>query len=270
VALVVSNDAERFSIGANLQDVMMGGGDIATEVDKMIRGLQNLTQAMRYAPKPVITAPFNMALGGGCEMLMAGTAIVAHAELYAGLVEVGVGLIPAGGGCKDLVRRVVNPVASAGAYTLPAVQKVFETIATAKVSESAMQAQEMGFLAPTDKIVMNRRFLIGEAKQFALMSAQNYTPKAPEKVWAAGVELYSALLIGLEDFRERGLATAYDAFIGKQLAKILTGGAVSQAQWVDQQVLLDLERIAFADLMFQEKTMERIMYMLQNNKPLRN
>jgi len=270
VALVVSNDAERFSIGANLQDVMMGGGDIAEAVDTMIRGLQDLTQAMRYAPKPVITAPFNMALGGGCEMMMAGSSIVAHSELYAGLVEVGVGLIPAGGGCKDLVRRVVNPVANAGAYTLPAVQKVFETIATAKVSESAMQAQEMGFLAPTDKIVMNRRFLIGEAKQQALLLAQNYTPKAPEKVWAAGVELYSALLIGLEDFRERGLATAYDAFIGKQLAKILTGGAVSQAQWVDQKVLLDLERIAFKDLMFQEKTMERIMYMLQNNKPLRN
>ncbi|MCL4254237.1 MAG: 3-hydroxyacyl-CoA dehydrogenase/enoyl-CoA hydratase family protein, partial [Anaerolineae bacterium] len=150
VALVVSNDAERFSIGANLQDVMMGGGDIAEEVDKMIRGLHALTQAMRYAPKPVITAPFNMALGGGCEMMLAGTATVAHAELYAGLVEVGVGLVPAGGGCKDLIRRVVNPVANAGAYVLPAVQKVFETIATAKVSESAMQAQEMGFLASTD------------------------------------------------------------------------------------------------------------------------
>jgi 3-hydroxyacyl-CoA dehydrogenase len=270
VALVVSNDAERFSIGANLQDVMMGGGDIAEEVDKMIRGLHALTQAMRYAPKPVVTAPFNMALGGGCEMLMAGTAIVAHAELYAGLVEIGVGLVPAGGGCKDLVRRVVNPVASAGAYVLPAVQKVFEIIATAKVSESAMQAQEMGFLAPTDKIVMNRRFLIGEAKQHALALANGFVPKVPEKVWAAGVEVYSALLIGLEDFRERGLATDYDVFIGKRLAKILTGGALSQPQWVDQQVFLDLERAAFKELMFQEKTMERIMYMLQNNKPLRN
>ncbi len=270
VALVVSNDAERFSIGANLQDVMMGGGDIAEEVDKMIRGLHALTQAMRYAPKPVITAPFNMTLGGGCEMMMAGTATVAHVELYAGLVEVGVGLVPAGGGCKELVRRVVNPVASAGAYVLPAVQKVFETIATAKVSESAMQAQEMGFLAPTDKIVMNRRFLIGEAKQYALALANGFVPKVPEKVWAAGVELYSALLIGLEDFRERGIATEYDAFIGKRLAKILTGGALSQPQWVDQQVFLDLERAAFKELMFQEKTMERIMYMLQNNKPLRN
>ncbi|HRF98461.1 MAG TPA: enoyl-CoA hydratase/isomerase family protein, partial [Aggregatilineales bacterium] len=268
--LVVSNDAERFSIGANLQDVMMGGGDIAEAVDTMIRGLHGLTQAMRYAPKPVITAPFNMALGGGCEMMMAGTAIVAHSELYAGLVEVGVGLIPAGGGCKDLIRRVVNPVALAGAYTLPAVQKVFETIATAKVSESAMQAQEMGFLASTDKIVMNRRFLIGEAKQHALALASGYVPKSPEKVWASGVELYSALLIGLEDFRERGIASAYDAYIGKQLAKILTGGALSQPQWVDQQVILDLERTVFKELMFQEKTMERIMFMLQNNKPLRN
>jgi len=270
VALVVSNDAERFSIGANLQDVMMGGGDIAEAVDTMIRGLHGLTQAMRYAPKPVITAPFNMALGGGCEMMMAGTAIVAHSELYAGLVEVGVGLIPAGGGCKDLIRRVVNPVAQSGSYTLPAVQKIFETIATAKVSESAMQAQEMGFLASTDKIVMNRRFLIGEAKQHALALASSYVPKSPEKVWASGVELYSALLIGLEDFRERGIASEYDAYIGKQLAKILTGGALSQPQWVDQQVILDLERTVFKELMFQEKTMERIMFMLQNNKPLRN
>lgn len=267
VALVVSNDAERFSIGANLADAMMGGVE---GIEKMIRGLQELTQALRYAPKPVVTAPFNMALGGGAELMMSGTATVAHVELYSGLVELGVGLVPAGGGCKELVRRLVNPLAERGAYVLPGMEKVFENIATAKVSESAVRAREMGFLAPDDKIVMNRRFLIGEAKQHALGLAKTYTQRQPEKVWAAGKEVYAALLLALEQFREGGYATEYDAYLGKKLAYILTGGALTEGQWVDQQLILDLEREVFMELMMEEKTQERVMYMLQNNKPLRN
>jgi 3-hydroxyacyl-CoA dehydrogenase len=266
-ALVVSNDAERFSIGANLADAMSGGVE---GIEKLIRNLQDLTQALRYAPKPVVTAPFNMTLGGGAEMMMAGTATVAHIELYSGLVEVGVGLIPAGGGCKELVRRVVNPVAQAGAYVLPAMQKIFEAIATAKVSESATQAKALGLLNPTDKIVMNRSRLIGEAKEFALALSATYEQKQPEKVYAAGKELYSALLLGLEQFRESGFASDYDVHIGKRLAYVLTGGAISEPQWLDQQVFLDLERQVFLELMMNEKTQERVMYMLANNKPLRN
>ncbi|TVR23540.1 MAG: 3-hydroxyacyl-CoA dehydrogenase/enoyl-CoA hydratase family protein [Anaerolineaceae bacterium] len=267
VALVISNDAERFSIGANLADSMAGGVE---GIQQMIKRLQDLTQALRYAPKPVITAPFNMALGGGAEMMMAGTATVAHIELYAGLVEVGVGLIPAGAGCKELVRRVVNPLAVTGAYVLPAMQKIFEAIATAKVSESAKQARNMGLLGPNDKIVMNRARLLGEAKQYALALSKTYEPRQPEKVYAAGAEVYAAMLLGLEQFREAGYASDYDVFIGKRLAYILTGGALSEPQWVDQQLILDLERQVFVELMMQEKTQQRVMHMLQTNKPLRN
>ena len=267
VGLVVSNDAERFSIGANLADGMSGGPE---GIHKAIKDLQDLTMRMRYAPKPVITAPFNMALGGGAELVMAGTATVAHIELYMGLVEVGVGLIPAGGGCKELVRRVINPVAQSGAYVLPAMEKIFEAIATAKVTESAVMAKEVGFLNPNDKIVMNRARLIGEAKAVALAMSKTYEQREPEKVYASGKGVYSALLLGLEQFRESGFASDHDVFIGKKLAHILTGGALSEPQWVDQQLLLNLERQAFLELMQEEKTQERVMYMLQNNKPLRN
>lgn len=272
-ALVVSHDGERFCIGANVFMVVMAvnSGQL-NELDKSIRALQDLTQALRYAAKPVVTAPFNMALGGGVELLMAGTKTVAHAELYAGLVEFGVGLIPAGGGCKEMLRRVVSPVmmSSPNADALPHLQKAFEAIATAKVSTSAMEAQDMGFLAPDDVIVMNRGLLLGEAKRVARSLADGYKPKRPGKVWAAGRDAYAALLIGIEGFRESGFATDYDAFIARKLAYVLTGGAVSEPQWVDEQVILNLEREAFLSLVTEPKTQERISHMLQTNKPLRN
>lgn len=268
VALVVGNDASRFSIGANLDPSMLMGGPEA--IGAYIKTLQDLTQALRYAPKPVVTAPFDMALGGGNELLMSGTAAVAHIELYAGLVEIGVGLIPAGGGCKEMIRRVINPVAQGGAYVLPVMQKVFETLATAKVSVSALDAKEIGFLNRTDKVVMNRAHLIGEAKQFALGLSKTYQPQMPEKVWASGEGIYAALLLGLDGFREAGYATEYDCFIGQKLAYVLTGGALTEPQWVEQQMILDLERQVFLELLAQEKTQERIMHMLQTNKPLRN
>ena len=267
VGLVVGNDAERFSIGANLMDAMGDGPD---GIEKMIRNLQDLTMAMKYAAKPVVTAPFNMALGGGAELAMAGHATVAHAELYMGLVEFGVGLIPAGGGCKELVRRLISPQAKGGGDVLPGLQKAFEAIATAKVSESAKQARDMGFLADSDKIVMNRDHLIGEAKAMVLALSQTYVQQSPEPVWAAGRDAYAALMIGLAGFRESGFASEYDGVIAQKIATILTGGAVAQPQWVDQTVLLALERRAFLELMMQEKTQQRVMYMLQNNKPLRN
>lgn len=267
-ALVVGNDAERFSIGANLDPSRLMEGPAG--IEKALISLQDLTQALRYAPKPVVTAVHNMALGGGAELSMSGTATVAHIELYMGLVEVGVGLVPAGGGCKELVRRLVNPVAAAGSDVLPPLQKAFEAIATAKVSESAVQAREMGFLAPTDKIVMNRAHLLGDAKALALALAETYTPREAEKVYAAGRDAYAALLVAIEGFKEAGLATEYDAFIAKKLAYILTGGALAQPAWVDQQVLLNLERKAFLELIMETKTQERIMHMLSTNKPLRN
>ena len=267
VALVVTNDAERFSIGANLADAMSGGPE---GIEQMIRRLQHLTASMRYAVKPVVTAPFGMTLGGGVEMTMGGTASVAHAELYAGLVEFGVGLIPAGGGCAELVRRMVNPVAERGADVLEPLLKVFTTIATAKVSESAKEARDLGFLQGGDRIVMNRAHLTYEAKQYALGLSKTYQARKPEKLYAAGRDAYAALLVGLAGFVEAGQATEYDGVIARELAHILTGGGVSQPGWLDYTVFHELECQAFLKLMMQEKTQERVMYMLANNKPLRN
>ncbi len=272
-ALVVGHDGERFCIGANVFMVVMAvNSGLFDQLEGSISALQNLTQAMRYNAKPVVVAPFNMALGGGAELAMSGTKIVAHGELYAGLVELGVGLIPAGGGCKELLRRIVNPVMNAhpNADPLPHLQKVFEQIATAKVSTSAKEARDMGFLSADDRIVMNRAHLLGEAKRVALQLADGYVARQPEKIYAAGRDAYAALLLGIEGFRESGFASDYDAFISKKLAYVLTGGALSEPGWVSEQYILDLEREAFLSLVQQEKTMERITHMLQTNKPLRN
>jgi 3-hydroxyacyl-CoA dehydrogenase len=272
-ALVVGNDAERFCVGANLFMVVMAAqsGQL-DQLETALKASQDAMQALRYASKPVVIAPHNMALGGGAELVMAGSRVVAHVELYAGLVEVGVGVIPGSGGCKELLRRIVNPVMAShpNADVLPHLQKVFEQIALAKVSESAKQAREMGFLAPCDRIIMNRAHLLGEAKREALHMADGYIPQRAGKVYAAGRDAYAALLLGIEGFIEGGYASEHDALIARKLAFILTGGAISEPGWIDEQVILDLERAAFMELVQTEKTMERIGHMLQNNKPLRN
>ena len=268
-ALVVGNDGERFSIGANLDPSALMAG--LEGIEGVLVSLQDLTVALRYAPKPVVVAAHNMALGGGAELVMSGNAVVAHAELYMGLVEVGVGLVPAGGGCKELVRRLVNPLAAAGSDDkLAGLQKAFETIATAKVSGSAKEAKSLGFLAASDKIVMNRSHLLGEAKALALALSETYQQRKPEAVYAAGRDAYAALLLGVARFQEAGFASEHDALIAQKLAYILTGGALAEPQWVDQQYLLNLERQAFLSLIMETKTQERIMHMLQTNKPLRN
>lgn len=270
--LVISHDGERFCIGANLFLVLMASqsGELA-QLEALVKGLQDFTMAVRYAPAPVVTAPFNMALGGGTEILMACDASVAHMELYAGLVEFGVGVIPAGSGTKELMRRVVNPVMRVkNADPLPHIQKIFEQIAFAKVSASAKDAQEMAILRPTDRIVMNRRELLGEAKRTALHMAEGYVPPKREKVYAAGRDVYAALLVAIDGLKRGGYASEHDAFIARKLAWIMTGGAVSEPTWLDEQVILDLEREAFVELCQTPKTIERIAHMLQTNKPLRN
>jgi 3-hydroxyacyl-CoA dehydrogenase len=272
-ALVIGHDGERFSVGANLFMVALAiqSGDI-DRWKAMHRQSQDMMQAIRFSGKPVVIAPHNMALGGGAEMIMAGSRVVAHAELYAGLVEVGVGIIPAWGGCKEMVRRIVNPVMEShpNGDPLPHLQKVFEQIALAKVSESAKQARDMGILGTCDRIVMNRDHLLGEAKREALHLAANYTPTLPGKVYAAGRDAYAALLLGVQGFVEGGYASEHDALIARKLAWVLTGGAISEPGWIDEQVFLDLERAAFLELVQTEKTLARIGYMLENNKPLRN
>ncbi|MCY3799083.1 MAG: 3-hydroxyacyl-CoA dehydrogenase/enoyl-CoA hydratase family protein [Chloroflexi bacterium] len=268
-ALVIGNDGERFSIGANLDPSALMAG--LEGIEKTLVALQDLTQALRYAPKPVVVAAHNMALGGGAELVMSGTAVVAHAELYMGLVEVGVGLVPAGGGCKEMIRRLVNPLASAGADdVLAGLRKAFENIARAKVSGSAKEAKALGMLASADVIVMNRAHLLGEAKSLALALSETYSSRKPEPVYAAGRDACAALMLGIAGYLEAGYASEHDALIAKKLAYILTGAALAEPQWVDQQYLLNLEREAFLSLIMETKTQERIMHMLRTNKPLRN
>jgi 3-hydroxyacyl-CoA dehydrogenase len=181
-----------------------------------------------------------MALGGGAELAMGGVEIVAHAELYAGLVEAGVGLIPAGGGLKELVRREINPLieSSPNADVLPHLQKIFEAVATANVTESAMQARDLGFLTENDHIVMNRDLLLGEAKRIALSLADGYVPRTPGRVWASGRDAYAALMLGIQGFLEGNYASEHDSLIAKKAAWVLTGGGLAEPQWVSEDYML--------------------------------
>ncbi len=271
--LVIGNQGEHFSAGANILLIMMlaqqGAWD---QIDAIVRELQNLFQALRAAPCPVVTAPFGMALGGGAEFLMAGARAVAHAELYAGQVEMGVGLLPAGSGCKELLRRRLNPVMEIpNADPLPHLQAIFEEIALATVSESAKQARALGFLSPADRIVLNRDHLLAEAKREVLHLAQGgYVPLQPGKIWAAGRDALAALRMAVFTLREGGFATEHDACIAEHIANVLCGGDLSEPGWVPEQVILDLEREAFVALCHESKTHERIGHMLQTAKPLRN
>jgi 3-hydroxyacyl-CoA dehydrogenase len=270
--LVIGNEGEMFCAGANLFGVVMlaqsGEWD---PLDAVIRRLQRITLRMRYAPKPVIAAPAGMALGGGCELVMAAPRAVAGAETYIGLVEVGAGVIPSGGGCKEMLRRVVNPsVRTQGVDALPALQRVFEMAGQAKVATSAEEGRQFGFLGKGDRVVMNRDHLIAEAKREALHLAQGYRPPLPEKIYAAGRDAYGAIQVGVHMFKEGGYISEHDALIGRKLGYVLTGGDLSQGMWVDEQYILDLEREAFLSLCGEPKTQERMWSLLQTGKPLRN
>ncbi len=272
--LVIGNDGENFSVGANIMLLVMAAAQGAMDqVEEIIRMGQNLSQALRYSKKPVVTAPFNRCLGGGAEMAMSGWKTVAHAESYIGLVEVGVGLIPGWTGNKELLRRIVNPVmeSSENASVLPHLQKVFELIGLAKVSASAMEAREMGFLTKQDRIVMNRDHLLAEAKKevLALIESGAAAPE-PGMIYAAGRDALAVLNVGIWQLHEGLYASEYDMHIGKNLAYVLTGGDLSVPQWVPEQYFLDLEREVFLELVKNEKTMARIQHMLETGKPLRN
>lgn len=271
--LVVGNQGEHFSAGANIFLILMlAQQEQWDQINGVVRELQTLFQALRYASKPVVTAPFGMALGGGAEFAMAGARAVAHAELYMGLVEIGVGLIPAGTGCKEMLRRTLNPVMrTPNADPLPHLQRIFEQIALAKVSESARLARDMGFLLAPDRIVLNKDTLLAEAKREALHLAQGgYTPPPPPKIWAAGRDALAALRMAVYTLHEGGFATDHEAVIANRLAYVLCGGDLSEPGWVPEHYILDLEREAFVALCQEPKTHERIAFMLQHNKPLRN
>ncbi len=276
--LVIGNDGKLFCGGANLdlQAIQKEAADRgitpAQVVDGMVNRFQQMMLGFRYAPKPVVTAPFQMALGGGAELTMAGDRIVAHAELYIGQVEVGVGLVPAATGCKELLRRIVNPVMRVpNADPLPPLSKVFELVGLAKVATSAEEAREFGFLSPCDRIVVNRDYLLYEAKREALHMFENgYHPPRPEKIYAAGRDVLAAMRTQVFLLKDAGYATAHDAVIANKIAWILCGGDLSEPTWVDEQYILDLEREAFVALIQEPKSIERIFHMLSTGKPLRN
>ncbi|MBX3000681.1 MAG: enoyl-CoA hydratase/isomerase family protein [Caldilineaceae bacterium] len=272
--LVIGNQGGNFSAGANIFLIgMLAQSGQWQQLDAVIRGLQNAIMAMRTAPKPVVAAPYQLALGGGCEVAMGADRIVAHAETYMGLVEFGVGVIPAGGGCKEMIRRNVSPHMTAeNVNPSPYMQQVFETIGFAKVAESAEQARDLGFFAPGDRIVMNGDHLLAEAKAEVLRMAEDgYTPaNVKGNVYAAGKDMLANLRIGVYTLRQGGYISQHDALIADKLACVLCGGELSQPTWMDEQYFLDLEREAFLVLCGEAKTQERIWHMLQRGKPLRN
>jgi 3-hydroxyacyl-CoA dehydrogenase len=272
-ALVIGNQGKHFCAGANIFPMAVAAQQGQLDfIDQAIRTMQSLLQRMRASPKPIVVAVHGMALGGGVEVLMAGTRVVAAAESYIGLVEMGVGLIPAGTGTKETVRRLLNPVMQTPhADPLPHLQRAFEQIALAKVAESALQAQEMGYLTPADRIVMNPDHLLSEAKREALaLAAAGPNPTRPRLVWAAGAEALATLRLAVWSMVQAGYASPHDGVIAGHLARVLTGGELSHPGWVNEQHLLDLEREAFLTLCAEPKTQERMWHMLQHKKPLRN
>ncbi len=271
--LVVGNEADNFSAGANLFMVVVAAQQGMWEtLDQAVAKLQNLNMRMRYSPKPVVIAPAGMALGGGCEVTMHASRIVAAHETYIGLVELGAGVIPAGGGTKEYMRRIINPAMRVeGAEVLPFLQKAFLQIGQAKVATSAAEARQMAILGSADRIVMNRAHLLTEAKREVLhMVAAGYTPPAPELIYVAGRDMQGALRIGAWSFNVGGYITDYDLHIAQKLAYVMTGGSLTRAQWVSEQYVLDLEREAFLSLCGEEKTQARMWSLLQTGKPLRN
>lgn len=270
--LVVGNQGDNFSVGANLMLLLLEAQDQNwEEIDLVIRAFQNANMALKYSTRPVVAAPFNMALGGGCEVTLHGGAVRASAELYMGLVETGVGLIPGGGGTKEFLLRAVDSVPP-GEDLLPAVRRVFETIAMAKVSTSAVEAQRMGFLRDSDSYSMNRDRLIEDAKQtaLALVKSGYQPPLRRTDIRVLGQSALALLKLGIHTMKRGGYVTDHDAVVGEKLAWILTGGNIHHEKLVSEQYLLDLEREAFLSLCGYRKTLERIQHTLKTGKPLRN
>jgi 3-hydroxyacyl-CoA dehydrogenase len=273
LALVIGNDAPNFSAGANLMLVLLeaqeGNFD---ELDLMIRAFQQATLALRYSEVPVVVAAHGLTLAGGTEIALHADRIQAAAETYMGLVEVGVGLIPAGGGTKEMLVRAMAQLPTAQSDPLPYVQKAFETVALAKISTSAAEARRLGYLASTDGITMNRERLMADAKSRALARvAEGYVKPVPAAaIPVGGASLGAALKLGVHLAWRAGRASDHDALIARKLAHIFAGGNVPHATAVTEQYLLDLEREAFLSLLGESRTLARIQHTLKTGKPLRN
>ncbi|HEX5705574.1 MAG TPA: 3-hydroxyacyl-CoA dehydrogenase NAD-binding domain-containing protein [Pyrinomonadaceae bacterium] len=273
--LVVGNQGVNFSVGANLMLMLMEAQDENwEELDMIGRYFQSSVMSLRYSAKPVVVAPFQMVFGGGCEMVLHGDRVRASAETYIGLVEVGVGIIPAGCGTKEMLVRAMDsiPADMKDADPFPFVKRAFETIALAKVATSAEQARDFGFLREEDSISMNADRLIADAKQqvLALAAAGYVQPQQRTDILALGAPGLATLKLGVHLMKRAGYISDHDALIGEKLARILTGGDLNHATRVSEQYLLDLEREAFLSLIGTRKTQDRIGHMLKTGKPLRN
>jgi len=283
-AFVITNDATNFSVGANLMLLLISVQEEEwDDVDLVIRQFQGMTQAIKFSPKPVISAPFGLCLGGGTEVSLHAAARQPHAELYTGLVEVGVGLLPGGGGCKEMLLRAVDSASAAKTRSsgealagsvemLEAMKKAFETIATAKVATSAHEARGLGFLSDSDRITMNRERVLSDAKTRALELARSgYEPPVPRTdIPAPGESLLAALKMGVHLMRQGDFITDYEVKLGGKIAEVLCGGNVTPGTPVSEQYILDLEREGFKSLCGERKTQERIQYTLKTGKTLRN
>ena len=283
-AFVITNDAGNFSVGANLMLLLMSVQEEEwDEVDLAIKQFQGMTQAIKFSPRPVVSAPFGLCLGGGTEISLHAAARQPHAELYTGLVEIGVGLLPGGGGCKEMLLRAVDSAAAAHGKASPealagsvemmeAMKRAFETIATAKVATSAHEARALGFLNDSDRITMNRERVLTDAKNRALeLVRAGYEPPVPRTdIPAPGENLLAALKMGVHLMRQGDYITDYEVKLGGKIAEVLCGGHVTPGTPVSEQYILDLEREGFKSLCGEKKTQERIQYTLKTGKTLRN
>jgi 3-hydroxyacyl-CoA dehydrogenase len=260
-ALVIANEGENFSVGANLVHLLATASSGSFDaIDKTIGHFQTCMQRLKYAPRPVVAAAFSRALGGGCEVVLHSHRVQASAETYMGLVEVGVGLIPSAGGCKEMLVRFENHPETA-----------FERIGQAIVSASAEEARRLGFLRDCDRVSMSPGFLIGDAKRFAIDLVKGYQPGAPRKdIRVSGNSGFARMRLAAWSLRESGDITDHDFVIAEKLAHVLSGGNITPGSLVSEQDLLDLEREAFLSLLGMPKTQQRIAYMLKEGKPLRN
>jgi 3-hydroxyacyl-CoA dehydrogenase len=278
LGLVIGNQAGgmpgAFSAGGDLY--FMAGLAMQgkfSEIDEFLRLAQDAIQKEKYSSFPVVAAPFGMTLGGGCEVCIGADRIVAHAELYMGLVEIGVGLLPSGGGCLNLWKKFVQTIPEAvvdvdlAKFFVP----VFMSIALAKVSTSAAEARNSGFLGPKDRIVFNRDYLIGEAKKEVLkMVDEGYTPPIKQPIKVLGQAAQGMIEVEIFNMLKGKFITEYDAFLAKRIAHVISGGDVRDNSIIEEDVILNLEREAFVDFWKEEKTLDRVEHMLKTGKPLRN
>lgn len=274
VGLVIGNQGGNFSAGANIMMILLAAQEEEwDDIDLGVRQLQKAVMRLRYSAKPVVTAPYGLTLGGGCEISMHGDKARAAAETYIGLVEIGVGLIPAGGGTKELTMRAMDKAkATPDADPLAFLKKTFETIAMAKVATSAHEAKSFGILRESDAISMNGDRLIADAKQEVLnLAASGYVqPVERTDIFVMGLQAQAAIKLALHMMRRGEFISEHDQLIGTKLAKIMSGGDLNHSTRVSEQYLLDLEREAFLSLCGERKTQERIAAMLKTGKPLRN